>query len=149
MSAVTRSANVQWTGTLLTGCGTLTSQSRALVDTELTFPRRTGEPEGHTSPEELLASAHAGCFAMSLASALAGVGINDAELDVEARVDLERVGGVFAITRSSLAVDVTSGGVAEDQLSALLDEADKRCPFSNLIRATATVSITSTVRRPG
>ncbi|WP_033288864.1 OsmC family peroxiredoxin [Amycolatopsis jejuensis] len=146
MPTVTRSADVHWVGNLLAGQGTLSSQSGALTDAELSFPKRTGEPDGQTSPEELLASAHAGCFAMSLASALANAGLKDSTVDVQATVSLDRVDGVFAITRSALKVEVDSPELTGARLSELVAEADQRCPLSTLLRASAEVTITAAVR---
>ena len=66
-----REASTQWQGDLKTGSGVVTLESSKAAQFPVTFPARTGEPEGHTSPEELLAAAHSACFAMSLSNALA------------------------------------------------------------------------------
>lgn len=145
MSQVIRSATTSWTGTLADGEGYLSTGSGAVSSLPLTFPRRMGEPKGFTSPEELLASTHASCFAMSLASALAGADASYVELVVTVDVSLDRVDGVLAVTSSDVQVAVDSQTIDQSRLDELLEAADKRCPMSQLIRQGARVTISGVV----
>ncbi|MCW4459856.1 OsmC family peroxiredoxin [Microbacterium sp. MPKO10] len=145
MPQVVRSATTSWTGTLAEGEGYLATGSGAITSLPLTFPRRMGEPEGFTSPEELLASTHASCFAMSLASALAAAAASFVELVVTVDVTLNRVDGTLAVTSSDVQVAVDSESIDQAALDELLETADKRCPMSQLIRHGARVTISGVV----
>lgn len=145
MSQVVRSATTSWTGTLAEGEGYLSASSGAITALPLTFPRRMGEPEGFTSPEELLASTHASCFAMSLASTFAGADASYIELVVTVDVSLDRVDGVLAVTSSEVQVAVDSQTIDQSKLDELLTAADMRCPMSQLIRQGARVTISGDV----
>jgi osmotically inducible protein OsmC len=145
MAPITRVATVEWTGDLTKGGGRLTTQSGALADSPITAPRRLNEPEGETSPEELLAGAHAGCFSMALAAACARAGYAGTRLTVTATVSLERVSGSWAITASQVEVSGNADGLTDEALQELIGEADRNCPLSSLIRQSAEVSIRATL----
>ena len=72
MPRIVRNADVTWEGNVARGAGSITAASGAFATLPYSLATRVGQPEGKTSPEELLAAAHAGCFAMSLASELTG-----------------------------------------------------------------------------
>ena len=90
--AAVRTAQVDWTGSIARGSGLTSGGSGAISDLPITIASRLGEPEGKTSPEELIAAAHAGCFTMALGSILAGQGTPPEHLQVTATVTLETSG---------------------------------------------------------
>jgi osmotically inducible protein OsmC len=101
-----RESTAVWRGDALHGSGALTTQSGAFREQPYSFKTRFQSEDGKagTNPEELLAAAYAGCYAMALSFALGNAGHPPAELNVTAAVDLERVGEAFAITSISLEV---------------------------------------------
>ena len=129
MPRVEREASVVWEGSAARGAGSLTAASSgAFAGLPFTEPSRVGEPDGRTSPEELLAAAHACCYAMSLAT------------ELSATVTLDEVEGEgHRIVGSHLSVRASAPGVAD--LEAVAARADAGCPFSALIRASGTVSV--------
>lgn len=147
MSLTKRSATATWQGDLAKGAGVLTSQSKVLADVPLTFPRRMGEPEGHTSPEELIAAAHAGCYAMSFANALTQAGETYESVGVRATITLDRVDGGLRLTAAHLDADVTSADLDGARCAELASSADARCPVSTALRATVDVTVVATVGR--
>jgi osmotically inducible protein OsmC len=136
-----RSAEVEWTGSLQTGSGVVSVPSAVLVGAGVTYPSRVGEPEGHTSPEELVAAAHAGCYAMSLAAVLGKRSVAYQGLSVNATLTLSRVDGQLTFTRAELNVVVRGEDVDEEAMKAAVEEADGRCPVSNALRATMPVTV--------
>ena len=143
VSRVDRSATATWTGSTARGRGELSVPSAALRSVPFTLPGRTGPDASEgTSPEELLAAAHAGCFAMALATQLTRRGAPPELLTVIATASLDQVEGKNRIVASALAVDV-GAALSADELEGALREADERCTFSALLRdAGATVTAT-------
>jgi osmotically inducible protein OsmC len=146
MPRIERSATATWTGSIARGRGALTAPSGTLVDVPYTVAGRT--TPGHvdeTNPEELLASAHAGCFAMALAAQLTRRNAPPESLSVTATVALDDVDGMNRIVGSALVVAV-SAPVSNDDFADAIVEADGRCPFSALIRdAGGAVSVTTSL----
>jgi lipoyl-dependent peroxiredoxin len=103
MTAVHRTAEVDWTGSIARGSGLASGHSGALSHLPITLASRLGDPEGKTSPEELIAAAHAGCFTMALGSILASQGTAPERLQVTAAVTLE-TSGTPTIASSQLEV---------------------------------------------
>lgn len=132
--AITRTATARYNGVGKDGKGSLSTQSGALQDQAYGFSTRFGDERG-TSPEELIAAAHAGCFTMALSFALAKVGIADARLETIARVRLEQDGEGFKVTRSDLELTTDVPGIDEERLRSLAQEAKKNCPISKLLNA--------------
>src|SRR5436309_2495805 len=91
MPRIERTATVTWEGSVARGTGTITADTGAFSALPFTLPSRIGDPEGKTSPEELLAAATAGCFAMSLGSELARDGTPPERLDVHCRIVMDEV----------------------------------------------------------
>src|SRR6185369_10401841 len=99
MPIAERSAQTTWTGSLTAGEGTLTGGSGALGELPVTWASRTERSDGKTSPEELIAAAHAACFSMALSHELTQGGNAPEQLDVAAVVTLDRVNGAPTVTR--------------------------------------------------
>jgi osmotically inducible protein OsmC len=105
---------------------------------------RVGDPGGKTNPEELLAAAHAGCYAMSLAGELARAGQESARVVVTATVTLHEVEpGTHRIVGSRLRARARVQDMERDELDRLAEAADEGCPFSALIKASGTVAVTT------
>lgn len=150
MPRIERSATATWAGSIARGRGSLTAPSGALTDVPFTVVGRTtpGQIE-ETNPEELLASAHAGCFAMALAAQLTRRSAPPDRLTVTATVALDEVDGMNRIVGSALDVTV-SAPVSDGDLADAVTEADGRCPFSALVRdAGGVVSVTTSLAATG
>jgi osmotically inducible protein OsmC len=131
---ITRTASARYDGTGKEGKGRLTTQSGVLDASPYGFGTRFGDEKG-TNPEELIAAAHAGCFTMALAFALAKEGITDATLETKARVELDKEGEGFRIGRSDLELTAKVRGIDDEKLRQLADDAKANCPVSKLLNA--------------
>jgi len=131
---ITRTASARYDGTGKEGKGRLTTQSGVLDASPYGFGTRFGDEKG-TNPEELVAAAHAGCFTMALAFALAKEGITDATLETKARVELDKEGEGFRIGRSDLELTAKVRGIDDEKLRQLADDAKANCPVSKLLNA--------------
>ncbi len=127
-----------WQGDGLHGKGALTTQSGVFHDQPYSFQTRFQSEDGKagTNPEELLAAAHAGCYAMALSFALSGAGTPPAELRVSAKVDLQKVGEGFAITTIGLELEAKVPGIDAAKFEAIAEAAKKGCPVSKALAAT-------------
>ena len=136
MPRIERTAEVVWTGNLARGSGSISAgTSGAFHALGFSLPARIGEPEGRTSPEELLAAAHGGCLTMSLASELTSGGTPPERLEVGCRIVMDEVEGQgHQIVGSQLEAVVAAEGVDDAGLRAALAKADEGCPFSQLLR---------------
>ena len=137
MPRIVRDADVVWEGNLARGAGAITAASSgAFAALPYSLPTRIAAPEGKTSPEELLAGAHGGCFTMSLAGELTGAGTPPGRLDVHCRITMDEVEGQgHLIVHSALEVRAQVEGVGEDAFAEAVDAAHRGCSFSSLLRA--------------
>jgi osmotically inducible protein OsmC len=131
-------ATAVWQGGLKDGTGALTSASGVLAGQPYSFATRF-EGAGGTNPEELIAAAHAGCFAMALAMMLGEQGCTPDRLDAEARVTLAEVADGFAVTASHLTVRGQVPGATAELFEAAADAAKAGCPISKLLNAEITL----------
>ena len=136
MPRIVRDADVAWEGNLSRGHGAMTAvTSGAFIGLSYSLPTRIGDPEGKTSPEELLAAAHGGCFTMSLAGELTGAGTPPGRLDVHCRITMDEVEGRgHLIVHSALEVRASVPDLAEDAFAAAVEAAHRGCSFSSLLR---------------
>ena len=141
----TRDATTQWQGDLQTGTGLVTLDSSNAGQFPVTFPSRAGEPDGHTSPEELVAAAHSACYAMSLSNILSKAGTPPTSLSVSAEVELGRDDTGLAITSIKLTVDGTVPGITADAFAALAAEAKAACPISKALAGVPSITVTATL----
>ena len=151
MPRITRNADVVWEGNVARGGGAITAGSGAFTGLPYSLATRVGAPEGKTSPEELLAAAHAGCFAMGLASELAGADAPAERLDVACTITMDEVEGRgHQIVGSAIGVVARAPGLDPDAFDGLVEAADAGCPFSTLLKnAGATVSVTAALAPAG
>jgi osmotically inducible protein OsmC len=140
-----RDASTQWQGDLMTGTGVVSLDSSNAGQFPVTFPRRTGEPEGSTSPEELIAAAHSACFAMSLSNGLSQAGTTPTSLVVSAEVELERVDGALTITAVRLSVDGTVPGITAEAFAEAAATAKAGCIVSRALGAVPSITVTATL----
>jgi osmotically inducible protein OsmC len=147
---IVREAAVAWEGNLARGAGSLTAAtSGAFTGLPYSLATRVGASEGRTSPEELLAAAHGGCFTMSLAGELTGAGTPPGRLDVRCTITMDEVEGEgHRIVHSALDVRAAVTGVDSGALATAVAAADRGCPFSALLRA-AGVGIDTTTSLEG
>jgi len=140
---IERVAEIVWEGNLARGAGAITAgSSGAFSGLPYTNVSRIAQPEGKTSPEELLAAAHACCFGTSLAGEVARAGGTVVHLDVTCEITMDEVeGGHHRIVASDLDARAHVEGLDAEGLDRATEVADRGCPFSALIRASASVSV--------
>ena len=142
MPRIVREADIAWEGTTARGSGVVTAASSGAFALPTTIASRVGDPEGKTSPEELLAAAHASCFVTSLGSELARAGTPPERLDVHCRIVMDEVEGIgHRIVASYLSARGVVPGCDQAGFAQAAEEADMGCPFSALIKASATVTV--------
>ena len=135
MPRIERSAKVEWEGSVARGAGTITGDTGAFSGLPYTLASRLGDPEGKTSPEELLAAATAGCFTTSLGSELARDKTPPTRLEIHCLIVMDEVeGGGHQIIASHVEVVAAVDGLDDDGLQAAIAKADEGCPFSQLLR---------------
>jgi len=143
---VQRSAGVTWEGNVARGNGTISAASCAFEDLPYSLAARIERPDGKTSPEELLAAAHAACFAMSFAGELSKAGSVPEHLDVRATVTLDEVeGGSHRIVASELLARARVNEMDQERLERLAEVASEGCTMSALIEASAKVTVNATL----
>jgi osmotically inducible protein OsmC len=133
-----RKARAVWRGTGKDGSGRLESDSGVLSNTAYSFKTRFEDEKG-TNPEELIAAAHAGCFAMALAFQLQTAGFNPTELTAEAAVSLEKADQGFRISRSALTLRAQVPGLDQGKFEELAKAAKENCPVSKVLNAEITL----------
>ena len=138
-SSMKRTADARWSGDLRTGAGSISTASGALSNSPYTFKARFEDETGRsaTNPEELLAAAHAACFAMQLSHFLAEAGSPAAALDVRAEVTVGPApeGGGMAISRSALSLRGDVPSMEKARFLELADKAKANCPVSKALGA--------------
>jgi lipoyl-dependent peroxiredoxin len=134
-----RTASAVWNGSLKEGKGTLTSTGGALKNTPYSFGQRFGDTPG-TNPEELIAAAHSGCFAMAFSAELGKAGFTPTQLDVTAEVSLENVEGKsWTVTASHLILKGKVPNIDAAKFTEIANAAKVGCPISKLLNATITL----------
>ncbi|HSP76891.1 MAG TPA: OsmC family peroxiredoxin [Myxococcaceae bacterium] len=144
--AAIRSAAVVWEGDLFAGRGHVTaSTSGILREQPVTWASRTEAPYDRTSPEELLAAAHATCFSMALAHALGEQKKTPTRLEVTAMVTFDRVGEGWKVTSSALEVRGTVPGLDADTFQRAAEGAKDGCPISQALKGNVQLSVKATL----
>ena len=146
MPTFSRSTTVDWQGTLMDGSGTAKAGTNAF-SLPVSFPRRIGEPEGTTSPEELIAAAHAACYAMVVAGALARNNASVSSSKVTCTVTADKSEAGIKITTSRLDLQVEGlTGMDAATFEQTAREAEGKCPVSGALRGSLGIEVNVTVK---
>ena len=137
-----RKASAVWKGTLKEGKGVVSTDSGVLSNTQYSFSTRFEDGKG-TNPEELIAAAHAGCFAMALSGQLGNAGMTAESLEVTAAVTLEKTDAGFTVTKSHLELTAKIPGADKAAFDKAAENAKAGCPISRLLKAD--ISLNSTL----
>jgi lipoyl-dependent peroxiredoxin len=129
-----RSGSAVWQGDLKSGKGTVSTESGVLKQTPYSFSARFENGTG-TNPEELIAAAHAGCFAMALSAALGKQGFTPDKLDTQASITLEQVDGNWTLTTVDLRLNAKVPGIDHAKFDEIAGDAKKNCPVSRVLNA--------------
>lgn len=142
MASFARHVDVEWNGTLMEGNGTAKAGTGAF-SLPVTFPSRINEKgDGKTTPEELLAGAHAICYAMVLTNTIGKQGGKARRVSVTATVTADKSDAGIKVVSSNLKATVEGlEGLDKGGLSELANNAEKGCPISNAIRGTVSISV--------
>jgi osmotically inducible protein OsmC len=145
--AAVRQANVTWSGDLPSGKGQVSAAtSGAFKGLEVSWPRRSeADAKGVTSPEELLAAAHASCYAMALSGGLGGAGTKPDSLNVTATVTFDRVGGASKVVSSALEVRGRVPNMDADGFQRAAEAAKDGCPISQALKGNVELSVRATL----
>jgi len=142
MPRIERTAETIWEGNLARGAGAMSAGSGAFSQLGYSLPTRIGQPEGKTSPEELLAAAHAGCFAMQLSLGLSTAGHPPERLETSARVAFQAPEGITGIR---LSVTGRVPGIDAAAFAAAVEDARANCPVSRALAAVP-ISVEATLQ---
>lgn len=144
--AATKRAEVAWSGPLATGSGTVSAiTSGAFSDLPVSWTARTEHSGEKTSPEELLAAAHAACFAMALSGALGRAGHPPEHLDVSAEVTFDKVEAGWRVVSSALTVRGKVPGMSAEDFDAAAEQIKTGCPISQALIGNVALSVESTL----
>ena len=144
MPRIERVAEAVWEGRAASGSGTIAGRSSSAFELAYSEPTRVGDPAGQTSPEELVAAAHAGCFAMSLAAEISKLRLEPRRLSVTATCVMDEVEGKgHRVVASNLEVRADVPDLDQEAFDEAVERADEGCPISNLIRGSASVAVTA------
>ena len=137
MAGIKRTSEAVWNGTGMEGSGTLSSTTGVLSQTPYSFKARFQNEDGKagTNPEELIAAAHAGCYAMQLSFMLTGAGFPPTALTTKSSIEMEQEGGGFKISGIKLSLEGDVPGISAEQFDQLANEAKVACPVSKALSA--------------
>jgi len=146
MPQFSRTATTDWKGTLMEGTGQ-TKAGTGAFSVSVTFPRRIGDPQGGTSPEEMIAAAHATCYAMVVAGALGKNNASAQAHHVTCTIVADKTDAGIKITTSKLDV-VAEGltGMDAEKFATVAKDAEKGCPVSNALRGSLAIEVHATVK---
>ncbi len=145
--ALTRRSTAVWKGTGKEGSGVVSSTSGALKEAYYSFSTRFENEDGRagTNPEELVAAAHASCFAMKLSFVLGGAGFTPDELHCTANVKLDKVGDGQGVVGIHLDVEAKVPGIGAEDFQRCAEDARANCPISQLLK-TVPITMTAVLR---
>ena len=144
MAQAVRRAKTTWDGDLLSGSGVVSAiSSGAFTDMPVTWASRTEDSGGRTSPEELVASAHASCFCMALSAGLGGAGTPPSKLEVSAEVTFQQIEGGWKVASSALTVRGDVPGIDAGAFAEAAEAAKDGCPISGALKGNVDLSVTA------
>ena len=142
--AQVRKATARWQGDLVTGKGTVSSTTTSqFKDLEVSWGSRTEDAAGKTSPEELLAAAHAACFSMAFAARLAKNGTPPKTLEITAAVTFDKREAGWGITTSALTVRGNVPGIDAAKFQTIAEDAKENCPVSAALKGNVALSVSA------
>jgi lipoyl-dependent peroxiredoxin len=140
--AATREARALWNGDLLNGTGLVTAASSGkFSELPVSWSARTEAPGGKSSPEELLAAAHASCFAMALSAGLAKAGTRPNRLEVRAKVTFDKIADSWTVVSSDLEVNGDVPGSDAEKFGRAAEDAKENCPISRALKGNVKLSV--------
>jgi osmotically inducible protein OsmC len=146
--ATTRQADATWAGDLLQGRGTVTAATTGVFrDLPTTWASRIGEPEGVTSPEELLAAAHASCFSMAFSNELAKAGTPPTRVKVSVAVTGDKLESGWTVLSSAITVSGVAPGATEASFHEAAEKAKDGCPISKSLKGNVDLSVEATLEQ--
>ena len=134
-------ATATWEGDLFTGSGTASLGTGLATDLPVSWPSRTEAANGKTSPEELIAAAHAACYSMAFANGLSGRGFPPARLDTGAEATFEKMEPGWRLTKMALSVRGNVPGISADEFQEAAAAAKDGCPVSNALKGNVEITI--------
>jgi lipoyl-dependent peroxiredoxin len=137
----TRRANARWEGSLQDGQGRM-RMATGSYEGPFSFQSRFEEGDG-TSPEELIAAAHAGCFSMALSGELGRAGHDPESVETTAKVHIDKVAEGFKITRIELETEASVPGIDDSEFQRLADGAKQNCPVSQALAAVDEITLSA------
>jgi lipoyl-dependent peroxiredoxin len=143
--AVERTANAVWEGDLMGGSGTVSTESGVIQNATVKWSSRADQADENTSPEELIAAAHATCVSMALAHGLAQSGTPPQRLETQATATFEQVGDAFRMTTMRLTIRGQVEGVDEQTFRQAAEGAKENCPVSQALKDNVDISVDATV----
>jgi lipoyl-dependent peroxiredoxin len=144
--ATTRRADATWSGDLLGGRGTVSAATTGVFrDLPTTWASRTGEPEGVTSPEELLATAHASCFSMAISNELAKEGTPPTSINVTVEVTADKLESGWTVQSGAITVRGVAPGATTESFRAAAERARDGCPISKALKGNVELSVEATL----
>lgn len=138
-------ASAVWTGSLKEGKGTISTATGVLHNTNYSFATRFEGAAGGTTPEELIAAAHASCFSMALGAQLGNAGLTPEKIETEAAVTLAKTDGGFAVTRIALTSKAKVPGASKEAFNKAADGAKTGCPISKLFANNTEITLNATL----
>ena len=139
--AVERTANAVWEGDLFGGSGTVSTQSGVVDNATVKWSSRAEQADQNTSPEELIAAAHAACISMALANVLAQAGTPPQRLETEATSTFEQTGDGFRLTTMRVTMRGQVEGIDENGFREAAENAKENCPVSQALKGNVDVSV--------
>jgi lipoyl-dependent peroxiredoxin len=139
--AATRTAEAVWENDLLRGHGSVKGTSGGLPSVQVSWSARTESSGGRTSPEELLAAAHAACYCMALSAGLGRAQHPPTKLEVSAAATFDKVGDGWKVTKMELSVVGHVPGITAEEFSAAAQAAGAGCPISGALKGNVAVSV--------
>lgn len=147
--ATTRRADATWSGDLLSGRGTVSAATTGVFrDLPTTWASRIGEPEGVTSPEELLATAHASCFSMAVSNELAKAGTPPTRVAVTVAVTGDKLESGWTVLSSAITLKAVVPGATDESFQEAANKAKDGCPISKALKGNVELSVEATLE-PG
>ena len=144
--AQVRQAEANWSGDLLAGGGSVSASSSGIFsDQAITWRARTEATEGKTSPEELLAAAHAACYSMAISHELAGAGFPPERVDVSVEVSADKTDSGWTVQRSAISVRAKVPGADETLFLEKANAAKGGCPISRAISGSVEITLDATL----